>query len=116
MLHFPKCSQHLGLKHDKGIIMKHMTDMQLGGARKTEFFAETFEDMAEKSKQHSMAMFQAKDAAHIAVMEVMKTLMSDTSGMQRWTNNKRAEFANLLMNDQTQHHPRSYTQHHLWPL
>ena len=116
MLHFPKCSQHLGLKHDKGIMMKRIAGMQLGGACKTEFFAETFEDMAEKSKQHSMAMFQAKDAAHIAVMEVMKTLMSHTSGMQRWMNNKRTEFANLLMNDHTQHHPRSYTQHHLWRL
>ena len=30
--------------------------MQLGGACETEFFAETFEEMAEKSKQHSMAM------------------------------------------------------------
>ena len=116
MLHFPKCSQHLGLKHDKGIMMKRIADMQLGGACKTEFFAETFEDVAEKSKQHSMAMFQVKDAAQIAVMEAMKTLMSDTSGMQRWMNNQRAEFANLLMHDQTQHHHRSYTQHHLWPL
>ena len=95
MLHFPKCSQHLGLKHDKGIIMKHMTDMQLSGSFKTEFFAETFEEMAEKSKQHSMAMFQAKDAAHIAAMEPMKALMSDPSGMQQWMNSKRAEFAKL---------------------
>ena len=95
MLHFPKCSQHLGLKHDKGIIMKNMTDMQLGGACKTEFFAETFEYMAEKSKQHSMAMFQAKDAAHIAAMGTMKALMVDPSGMQQWMNSKRAEFLKL---------------------
>jgi hypothetical protein len=51
--------------------------------------------MAEKSKQHSMAMFQAKDAAHIAAMEPMKALMSDPSGMQQWMNSKRAEFAKL---------------------
>jgi hypothetical protein len=95
MLHFLKCSQHLGPKHEKGIMMKHMTCRQLGGACETEFFAETFEEMAEKSKQHSMAMFQAKDAAHIAAMEPMKALMSDPSGMQQWMNSKRAEFAKL---------------------
>ena len=60
-----------------------------------EFFAETFEEMVEKSKQHSIAMFQAKDAAHIAAMESMKVLMVDPSGMQQWMNNKRAEFAKL---------------------
>ena len=82
-------------KHHKEIKMKRMTCRQLGGACETEFFAETFEEMAEKSKQHSMAMFQAKDAAHIAAMEPMKALMSDPSGMQQWMNSKRAEFAKL---------------------
>ena len=60
-----------------------------------EFFAETFEEMVEKSKQHSIAMFQAKDAAPMAAMESMKVLMVDPSGMQQWMNNKRAEFAKL---------------------
>ena len=50
MLHFLKCSQHLGPKHEKGIMMKHMTCRQLGGACETEFFAETFEEMAEKKQ------------------------------------------------------------------
>jgi len=95
MLRFFICSQHLGPKHEKGIIMKRMTCRQLGGACETEFFAETFEDIAEKSKQHSMAMFQAKDAAHIAAMETMKALMVDPSGMQQWMNSKRAEFLKL---------------------
>ena len=95
MLHFLKCSQHLGPKHDKEIMMKRMTCRQLGGACETEFLAETFEEIAEKSKQHSMAMFQAKDAAHIAAMESMKALMVDPSGMQQWMNSKRAEFLKL---------------------
>ena len=75
--------------------MKRMTCRQLGGACETELFAATFEEMAEKSKQHSMAMFQAKDAAHLAAMEPMKALMSDPSGMQQWMNSIRAEFAKL---------------------
>jgi hypothetical protein len=95
MLHFLKFSQYLGPKHDSETTMKRMTCRQLGGACETEFFAETFEEMAEKSKQHGMAMFQAKDAAHIAAMESMKALMVDPSGMQKWMNSKRAEFLKL---------------------
>ena len=90
-----KCCQHLGPKYDKEIVMKRMTCRQLGGACEIEFFAETFEEIAEKSKQHSMAMFQAKDAAHIAAMGTMKALMVDPSGMQQWMNSKRAEFLKL---------------------
>ena len=40
--------------------MKTMTCDQLGGACKETFQAETFEEMAELSKQHGMAMFAAK--------------------------------------------------------
>ena len=72
-----------------------MTYRQLGGACETEFYAETFEDMAEQSKQHSMAMFKAKDCAHIAAMETMKDLMIDPKEMQRWMNSKRSEFGQL---------------------
>ena len=55
---------------------KRVTCQQLGGACETEFFAETFEEVAEKSKQHSMGMFQAKDAAHITAMEAMRAFPS----------------------------------------
>ena len=77
-------------------MMKRMTCRQLGGACDTDFFAETFEQIAKKSKQHSMAMFQAKDAAHIAAMESMKALMVDPSVMQQWMNSKGAEFVKLI--------------------
>jgi hypothetical protein len=44
-------------KHGKKIINKRVTCQQLDGTCETEFFAETFEEVAEKSKQHSMGMF-----------------------------------------------------------
>ena len=77
-------------------MMKRMTCSQLGGACETEFYAETFEDMAEQSKQHSIEMFKAKDSAHIAAMETMKDLMIDPNEMKRWMNNKRSEFEQLI--------------------
>ena len=38
--------------------MKTMTCNQLGGACDLEFHAETFDEMAQLSKQHGMEMFQ----------------------------------------------------------
>ena len=62
---------------------------------KQSFLQKHLKRWRKKSKQHSIAMFQAKDAAHIAAMESMKALMVDPSGMQQWMNNKRAEFLKL---------------------
>ena len=42
-----------------------MTCNQLGGACNKEFQAETFEEIAEMSKQHGMEMFQSNDEAHL---------------------------------------------------
>ncbi len=59
--------------------MKTMTCKQLGGACDKEFHANTFEEMAEMSKNHGMEMFQKGDEAHLKAMneiqEMMKSLM-----------------------------------------
>lgn len=72
--------------------MKTMTCKQLGGACDLEFHAETFEDMAELSKNHGMEMFQKNDADHMKAMADMQSLMEDPDAMQKWFEGKRAEF------------------------
>ena len=75
--------------------MKTMTCNQLGGACDLEFHAETFEEMAELSKQHGMEMFQKQDAAHLEAMEKMKQLMQNPDDMTKWFEAKRQEFKAL---------------------
>ena len=75
--------------------MKTMTCRQLGGACDLEFRADSFEAMAELSKQHGMEMFEKRDAAHLEAMEKMKALMADPGGMQKWFEGKRREFEAL---------------------
>ena len=75
--------------------MKSMTCKQLGGACNQVFQANTFEDIAELSKQHGMEMFQKGDMAHLEAMEAMKTLMQDAAQMQQWFANKKREFDQL---------------------
>ena len=57
--------------------MKTMTCNQLGGACDKEFYAETFEEMADMSKKHGMEMFEAGDQEQIEVMNKMKEGMND---------------------------------------
>ena len=57
-------------------MINRVTCRQLGGTCEAEFFAEIFEEVAAKSKQHSMGMFQAKDTAHITAMEAMRAFPS----------------------------------------
>ena len=59
--------------------MKKMTCSQLGGACELEFFANSFDEIAEKSKQHGMEMFELKEAGHMTAMEKMSKLMADAS-------------------------------------
>jgi hypothetical protein len=73
-------------------MMKTMTCRQLGGACDLEFHADSFDEMAELSKQHGMEMFQKGDQAHLAAMEEMKSLISDSKAMKRWLEGKRQEF------------------------
>ncbi|MES9941053.1 MAG: hypothetical protein ABW105_06315 [Candidatus Thiodiazotropha sp. 6PLUC1] len=75
--------------------MKSMSCRQLGGACDKEFRANSFEDIAEMSKQHGMEMFQLKDQAHLEAMSVMQQLMQDPKAMTAWFENRRKEFDDL---------------------
>ena len=69
-----------------------MTCKQLGGACDKEFHANTFEEMAELSKNHGMEMFQKGDEEHIKVMKKMGELMKDPAAMKEWMEGKQKEF------------------------
>ncbi len=75
--------------------MKSMRCSELGGACEQIFRAETFEEIAELSKQHGMEMFQSQDEAHLKAMEVMRELMQDPAEMQKWFDGKRKHFEEL---------------------
>lgn len=49
-----------------------MTCKQLGGACDKEILANTFEEMAELSKQHGMEMYKKQDEAHIKLCKKCK--------------------------------------------
>ena len=68
-----------------------MTCNQLGGARDKVFTAATFEEMAALSQQHGKEMFGAQDAAHMAAMNEMMTIMQNGK-MDEWMNARKAEF------------------------
>ena len=72
-----------------------MTCNQLGGACDMEFHAATFEEIAEKSKQHGMQMHEMDDVAHKAKMEEMGELMKNPEAMQKWMSDKQAQFEAL---------------------
>ncbi len=72
--------------------MKTMTCEQLGGACDKSFQADTFDEMAELSRQHGMEMFATKDAAHMKAMNRMQELMQDSTAMQAWFDAKRQQF------------------------
>ncbi|GIU48218.1 MULTISPECIES: hypothetical protein [Shewanella] len=78
--------------------MKTMTCKQLGGACDERFKADTFEDMAQLSKLHGMAMFQQQEPAHMKVMAEMSHLMQDPAAMQAFMDDKRKQF-DALPND-----------------
>ena len=74
------------------LIMKTMTCKQLGGACDQEFHANSFEEIANLSKQHGMEMFQKGDEEHLKAMSEMKELMKTPEAMNGWFENKRQEF------------------------
>lgn len=78
--------------------MKTMTCKQLGGACDKEFHADSFEEIAEMSKQHGMEMFQKKDEAHLKAMKEMQQLMQKPEAMSKWFQSKRQEFEALPEN------------------
>lgn len=77
--------------------MKTMNCNDLGGACNTEFHAETWLEMAEKSKAHAMEMAEKRDSAHLEAMDKMGELMKDSDAMDNWFKSKENEF-NMLSN------------------
>lgn len=75
--------------------MKTMTCKQLGGACDKTFHVNSFDEIAEMSKQHAMEMFQQKDAAHLKAMNDMQELMKKPESMKKWFENKKKEFEAL---------------------
>jgi hypothetical protein len=75
--------------------MKTMTCKQLGGACDQTFQAETFDEIAEMSKQHGMEMFQKNDEAHLKAMNEMQQIMQKPEAMAEWFESKRKEFDEL---------------------
>ena len=72
--------------------MKTMTCKHLGGACDKEFHANSFDEMAELSKQHGMEMFQKNDEVHLKAMNEMQQLMQKPEAMEEWFESKRKEF------------------------
>ena len=73
--------------------MKTMTCKDLAGACDAEFHAETFDEMAEISKSHGMAMVEKGDQAHIDAMNKMMELMADPEAMKEWYESVQKMFA-----------------------
>ncbi len=75
--------------------MKKMTCRQLGGACDREFQANSFEEIAEMSKNHGREMYQKGEPAHLEAMNKMEGLMKSPTAMQEWFEKKRKEFEAL---------------------
>jgi predicted small metal-binding protein len=72
--------------------MKTMKCNQLGGACDKAFQANSFEEIAQMSKQHGMEMFKKNDEAHLQAMSEMQALMQNPEAMNSWFENKKKEF------------------------
>jgi hypothetical protein len=81
--------------HGQAKNMKTMTCKQLGGTCDREFHADSFDEIAEMSKQHGVEMFQCNDEAHLEAMNEMRALMQNPDAMKQWFENKRREFEAL---------------------
>jgi predicted small metal-binding protein len=75
--------------------MKSMTCKDLGGACNLEFKANTFNEIAELSKQHAMEMIIQKDQPHLDAMNAMQELMKTPDKMQTWFEDKKKHFDSL---------------------
>ena len=72
-----------------------MNCKQLGGACDMEFHANTFDEIADMSKQHGMDMFQKQDKEHLEAMAKIQELMKSPDAMKEWFENKKKEFEAL---------------------
>lgn len=75
--------------------MKTMNCKQLGGACDLEFHAETFDEIAQMSRDHGMQMFQEKDEVHLEAMYKMQEMMNDQEALQSWIADRKKEFEAL---------------------
>ncbi|MFQ3234845.1 MAG: hypothetical protein ACI9C4_000396 [Paraglaciecola sp.] len=78
--------------------MKTITCKDLDGACDLEFSANTFEEIAELSKQHGMEMFLTQDPDHLEAMNTIQEIMKKPDDMQQWFESKRKMFENLPEN------------------
>lgn len=78
--------------------MKTMTCKQLGGACDLEFHAETFDEVAQMSRDHGMEMFQKKDEPHLEAMYKMQDMMNDPDAIKNWIADRKKEFEALPEN------------------
>lgn len=72
-----------------------MTCKQLGGACDLKFNANSFDEIAQLSKQHGTEMFQKSDTVHLEAMNAMRELMQKPEAMKEWFECKRQEFEEL---------------------
>lgn len=72
-----------------------MTCEELGGACGLEFRANTFEEIAQMSKDHGTDMFKNGDKEHLAAMKEMMETLQSPQEMQAWFEGKRKEFDDL---------------------
>ncbi len=75
--------------------MKTMNCKQLGGACELAFHAETFDEIAQMSRDHGMEMFQQKDETHLEAMYKMQELMNDQETIKNWIAERKKEFEEL---------------------
>ena len=81
--------------YDRNLFVIHGIDIKAIRACEKEFHANSFEEIAEMSKQHGMEMFQKKDEAHLKAMNDMQELMQKPEAMKDWFENKKKEFEAL---------------------
>lgn len=72
-----------------------MTCRQLGGACDETFYARTFEEMSNQSKQHGMEMYKKGDKPHVNAMAEMQKLMASPADMQKRMERMRVAFDTL---------------------
>jgi len=76
--------------------MQIMNCKQLGGTCDKEFHANSFEEIAEMSKEHVKEMFQRKDEAHLNAIKKMQELMKFPGEMEKWFEARHKEYEALI--------------------
>ena len=72
--------------------MKTMTCKQLSGGCDKAFQGNTFEEIADLSKQHGMEMFQKQDPDHVEAMQKVMVMMQQPEVMKQFLDEKKKAF------------------------